>query len=552
MKTSTAGRRRAARHFHSWRNGALGAVAVALASIAPVTADAADAGGSLKAAGKLTLSLGNDPDQFQWIANDGTTVLATQLVKDKRDITNAPKDACVLALLPSATSSDALVNVEARSTKNGSSMAATPGFNAQKNWGGVAEQAKGVDCGRVSPQQSVLLSLVGRLNGRAVSHTKFQVNVKKNVVIKAHLTLKGANAKDFYLYTGLSTVGAPPDNGDTVQYCEAGISDSSPDSSANCVGTDQWEFDWLWDRAEFSTVGSVGEWSLAGPTMYEFQLVEADGVLACGDTTVAVGDGIAQPFAQCTRLANGPSTLPGGPTSGDNCQVVGYSLDSNCSGSGCKVTLLHGLSGTQDPTQFRFLCTINWVAETVPNGGSPQYLSNLPLTQQFWGPDDSASTRALDYCPGATVVTSPLNCEPGVVAVTSSSLSYASFLIQSGEGGLDAFRSGDVITLSGVVGYYKVASATAFSLSLDPADSPLASSGSNVAGTITRVSGCPIVEFSFANIPADLRDMSETLPGEQRGCLLREQFSVCSTSGVLKACGEQVLGVEGDAAWGRF
>jgi hypothetical protein len=453
--------------------------------------------------------------------------------------------------------SSAAPTLVAISTTNG-----TPGFNKQKEWFGVKENSNGVGCGRISGDQSLTLSLTGALTSKVVNKTTLALNAKKNVIITATTYIGSTPTGSYVLKTGGSApVGVEPNSNEA--FCSAGVSDSNPDSNADCVwvfpNTDKTNKDTPadWDHVTFTV--SVGEFGLGGVnTISTFEVgAEVDGQINCGDQTIAVGDGITVPFAQCTRLDNADSTLSGGP-SGNNCQVVDYSLDTNCDGSDCTVRLLHGLSGTQDATQFRFLCTINWTGEDILFGSAPDYSSSISLSQLYWGTDDSVSTRQLDYCPGATVKTDPPGCEPGTVAVTGAFTFPTDYSIEltSASSGLEAFQGGDVVSVATGTdndGIYTVAAdgATATTLTFT---TPLTGTpgSSTSSGSVTRLSGCPIVDFDFSGIPTELQDMSTTLPGNQRACLLEQLETQCNAAGPSQDCLQQTFGVEGDTTIRRF
>ena len=386
------------------------------------------------------------------------------------------------------------------------------------------------------------------------SQMTLQFNTKHDAIFDITMSKGGVTGTTYRVFTGLSITNVMPYYTGTATplSCAEGA-DSSPDSDAvNCtLGPISGDADTL----TFTTID--GDWSLGGEnSVNEFDFFQTPtGVIDCGGKTAAVGNGITQPFAQCTRLDNGASTIGG--STGGNCQVVNYSLTTSCTGSDCKVELLHGLSGTQDASQFRFLCTINWTGQDISFGSSPDYASSIALTKIYWGVDDSPSTRDLDYCPGATVTTSPPGCEAGTVAVTGEFTYPTGDSIATASDKLGSFQSGDTVSLAGTPydGTYTVMSVTStptsssltFTTNLATGPTPTLTTSS-----VTRLAGCPIVDFDFSAIPSELQDMSTTLPGNQHACLLQQLETQCNASGSSKACLTQTLGVEGDTAFRRF
>jgi len=317
----------------------------------------------------LYLDLGAS-DQFRWVKPD--TPVALESVTDPTK--------CKLTLGADPARNAQLVTV----TGGGGSA----GFNGQKDWIGVAEQSKGIDCGRTGPGQSVTLALTGQLAGKAVAYTKLQINAKKNVVVKAVLWLKGTAGQTFFFRSGLSATGTP---GPNETFCNPGVTDSSPDSRANCA----WNFNGLWDQVKFSTdttlsTAAVGEWSLAGPASSEFDLVKYDGVLACANTntTITAGNGVNSATVGGVRYAN---------SDGSSCIPIPYTLSSSCNQAGsCSTDFRYDPLGQGDKVAFAFQWT--WPIETIPGGG----VNWIPLSQQFFS--NGAGPIPLDFCAGTVAV----------------------------------------------------------------------------------------------------------------------------------------------------
>jgi hypothetical protein len=204
------------------------------------------------------------------------------------------------------------------------------------------------------------------------------------------------------LRTGASApVGVDP--GTNEAFCNPGVSDSNPDSNADCV----WVFPNTnkanpdtpadWDHVTFTV--SVGEFGLGGPnTISTFRIgVEADGELGCpGDSNtfertdndiVYVG----------TRLDN--VTADGAPP--PTCQAVPYTASNTCpTGS----TATQCTNFVYDPldqgTHMAFYFKWIWGPEpmpTPPPGGT--IANSVPPTLQFFL-NGNATGIALDFCPG--------------------------------------------------------------------------------------------------------------------------------------------------------
>ena len=330
----------------------------------------------LPTAGTVYLELGS-VDRVRWVKTDDTSV--TQSIADRRDITGASKDACALAM-----GTPELLTITSPQGK-------TVGFNKQKNWIGIRDQSRGVDCGRFVPGQSIKIALGSQLPaGAVVRHTRLEVNAKKNAVIRAVLSANG-QTQTFKLRTGTSASGQP---GPNEQFCFPGVSDSSPDSASNCT----WEFGGQWEEVTFFT--DVGEWSIAAGTLPSaFELIEFTGVLGCDPTNQTISE-ISGPDGLTSsgyRLDNVADPLVPGPT--PECVVVPYIYEAECP---------EGLTLPPDPvctnfvydpltqgTHMAFFFQWNWPAEEVPASGG---IDAIPETLQFFLNGASVGVE-LDICP---------------------------------------------------------------------------------------------------------------------------------------------------------
>ena len=224
-----------------------------------------------------------------------------------------------------------------------------------KEW--IGSRTGGQFDGRFEEGETVTISLVGELASDVWVTSTTQWNTKQNTKMRMTLLPSG---EQHTMYSGTACAEPAPLDVVTHNTCACGAdSQSDANKGSNC--------EWLVDATanSMSVLVEQGDVSLNGTdAVSTWNIVESEGIINCNDDTVTAGDGIETPFAQCTRLVNGPSTLdPTLPT--DNCQVVNYTLDTECDGSDCDIELIYGLSGTQDATQFRWLCTFNWTAENL-------------------------------------------------------------------------------------------------------------------------------------------------------------------------------------------
>ena len=258
----------------------------------------------------------------------------------------------------------------------------TPGFNSD-SIGLSGGASSGTPCGRVSVGEGALrLALGSSLSGLVVTKGSFDMELKKNAVVKAvtYDQVGGAPSQTYYLVTGTSRnnpLYSQLPNADLSCSCH---SDSGPDSGAsdNC----RWNITGQWTKIEFTAL--VGEFGLEGG---------ADGT---GATTFDVGQ-IGDGFLACPSIATpqtpseipGPAPQPGQPTiSGarlDNvddplvpggaptCVVVPYEITTTCPA---------GVSGTctnfeYDPldqgSNMTFTFHWEWPLEAIPPTGIERY-----------------------------------------------------------------------------------------------------------------------------------------------------------------------------------
>ena len=342
---------------------------VALMQLAGVDTASAE----LPAGGTIYLELGS-VDRVRWVKPDATLVI--QSISDLRDITGSSKDACKLAL-----GSPTILTM--------TSQGKTVGFNSQKDWIGIREQSRGVDCGRLVQGQSIVLALGPDLSQFVVQSSRLEINAKKNAVVRAVASADGAT-QTFTLKTGLAATGTP---GPNEQFCNPGVSDSSPDSRATCA----WTFTGPWKQLTFFT--DAGEWSLAaGDLPSEFQLVEFSGLLGCPSVGNEVIGEIQGPNGLASsgfRLENVLDPLLDEPVPA--CVVVPYVYSATCPA---------GLNLPPDPvctnfvydfldqgTHMAFYFEWSWPPEPVPG-----QIDQIPETLQFFINGNTTGVQ-LDLCP---------------------------------------------------------------------------------------------------------------------------------------------------------
>ena len=284
----------------------------------------------------------------------------------------------------------------------------TPGFNKRKEWLGVQETSQGVDCGRISaPTQSWTLALsrttTSPLKDRVVLQTTLKLNAKKNAVIRANLFLNGAaTGRVFYFRSGLSADGTPATD---ESQCNAGISDSNPDSLASC----EWKFPKdneapaQWDSVTLTT--ETGEIGVGGPaTLSEFRLaVPAQGVLGCDDTnrTIETTLGPNGLVFDGVRLENvADPTTPAGEPNPPECIVVPYVVSTTCPAGVAATSCVNVQYDPLDQgTHMAFHFTWQWPIEAIPAGG----INAIPETLQLFI-NGNATPVELNLCPHTVAV----------------------------------------------------------------------------------------------------------------------------------------------------
>lgn len=342
---------------------------------------------SLPSVGTVTLEFGST-DQIRYEPAAGAGFVVP--IFDLRKLTGSPKDACALAVGSDPAAADVRLLRFAPSGRN------SLGFNSQKDWIGIREQKRGVDCGRVVAEQGISLSLGDHVDlaGLKVVDTVLELNVKKSVVIDVSMQTEGEPAGFVQIRSGFAVVpgeGQPPAGAsgwvvapgtENIFNCNPSA-DSGPDSDASCrieglAG--------IWDTLQLSTTpGNTGEWSLGAGTSV-FHLGRVDGILDCQETTIVAEDPDSDGSVQLRRLDN---------IDGSACVAIPYTL----SFGNQTVTFLADYLGQDESVAFEWMVT--WAPEALvrPDGpDDPSALESIPVSMQQFRDVDPAF--ALDLCVG--------------------------------------------------------------------------------------------------------------------------------------------------------
>jgi hypothetical protein len=231
-------------------------------------------------------------------------------------------------------------------------------------------EGNGQPCGRIDPGQTLTLNLGTGLDGKLIDFAEIDLELKfgGTVQVKGNLVTNGTPttvATETYSSTGSDS---GPDSGDGDNYrvrfpkvgtttvnqlvfsivgASGGASlEGGADGTSACDQTDPGE-------CGAPTNFSLGAQKLNGTTDTLFHLIDADGVLACGDTVSQGGTG-GTPTNSLERLTN----ATGG------CVPIPYNLDSslaNCTlGFNQCVLLQKDLLGQS----AQFFWTVTWAPES--------------------------------------------------------------------------------------------------------------------------------------------------------------------------------------------
>ncbi len=279
--------------------------------------------------------------------------------------------------------------------------ASIPGINSDSI--GIAGTASsGVPCGRVSVGEGALrLTLGSALAGLVVTKGSFDMEVKKNAVIKAvtYDQVGGAPSQTYYLVTGTSKNNpqySQLPNADLTSSCH---SDSGPDSGAsdNC----RWNITGQWTKIEFSAL--VGEFGLeggadgSGATTFDVGQV-GDGFLGCptsqeSNVILPPPDPVpGQPTISGTRLGNVDD--PNAPGGAPECVAVPYDISTTCPTGVTGACTNFEYDPLSQGTNMTFSFHWEWPPEVIPVGG----IEGVDPTVQFFINGNPVGVE-LDFCP---------------------------------------------------------------------------------------------------------------------------------------------------------
>jgi hypothetical protein len=345
---------------------------------------------ALEPLGQLRIEFGAT-DQLRYVPESGPEIVVP--FYNLRDATGSPRDDCTLAVGDYPDGRDTSLLAISGGDRS------TVGFNVQKDWIGIREQKRGVDCGRVVAGQGLTIALGDdeALSGLMVTSAVLELSVKKNVVIDIAVSADGAAVEHYQLRTGFSVVsgeGQAPEgeSGWTTLPGTEHIfncrprSDSGPDVDSSCRVAGLQGF---WDTIELTTApGNEGEWSLGSGTTV-FQLTAVDGVLDCGETTIVAEDLASDGLVQLRRLDN---------IDGTACVAIPYTLSFGDQ----TVTFLADYLGQDESVAFEWMVT--WAEEALvrPEADADEPLASalalIPVSiQQF---RDVDPVFPLDLCVG--------------------------------------------------------------------------------------------------------------------------------------------------------
>lgn len=365
---------------------------------------------NLVAGGSLALEFGST-DRIRYQPADGSAAQVVAIA-DLRNFTNSPRDACKLALGPYPDGQDdSLLSLSALGT-------GTLGFNAQKDWIGIREQKRGVDCGRFVDGQGIVIGVgsAPELQGLKVIRSDLGFTVKKSAALTIVAAAGGRETARFEVRSGTAVVqneGSAPagvsgwnqqPGTEHIFNCNPS-SDSGPDVDATCAIP---ALEAVWDTLTLRTKqGNLGEWSLGAATS-TFQLAQVAGVLTCRETTIVAFDADSDGMAQLRRLDN---------IDGSACVAIPYSL----SFGGQTVSFLADYLGQDESVAFEW--TVRWAPEALARPVDAAAIVSIPVTtQQFRSVDP---TFPNDLCVGTpqydadgvlTGVTAPVSGFPDMSA----------------------------------------------------------------------------------------------------------------------------------------
>ena len=253
----------------------------------------------------------------------------------------------------------------------------SPGFVSDSIGVGAKNEGSGQPCGKIDPGQTLTMNLGSGLAGKMIDYAEIDLELKFGgaVTVTGYL-VRGTTATQVGLPETYTSTGSDsgPDSGDLdnyrVRFPRSGTttvnrlvfsvgSSGSGSLEGGADGTGPC------DAADAPACGtfSLGQ-SLANTTDTLFHLLEADGVLNCGETAPTQGGG-GTPTNSLERLDN-----DGGPA----CTPIPFNLDSGPGvGAGCPVDSPQCILLQKDllGQNARFFWTVTWVAETADYPEAP-------------------------------------------------------------------------------------------------------------------------------------------------------------------------------------
>jgi hypothetical protein len=228
---------------------------------------------------------------------------------------------------------------------------AFPGFVSDGFGAGGRGEGNGEPCGRIDPGQSLSIQLDTALDGTLIDFAELDLEAKFGVTIRVERRLDGQLVGfDEHDPSELNDDG--PDSGDGDNYRirvpETGMS-AFDEIMLKPVGTTGAVS--LEGGADGTAAlpGGLAATELGGTTDSVFHLIEADGVLDCGDTVTEGGSG--EPTTSITRGDN---------ADGSTCELIAYAIDTRVEEGQQFVTFRKDLSSEPMAT---FTSTTTWVLE---------------------------------------------------------------------------------------------------------------------------------------------------------------------------------------------
>jgi hypothetical protein len=297
------------------------------------------------------------------------------------------------------------------------------GVNAGSIGAAERSNSNGQSCGQVNTG-TTLETLSIDLAGRAASTAVLDIEVQKNVVVKAIATVGGV-AEVFYLYTGTSQIPDPAPTG-AVTTCKKGETSSAPNSNSadNC----KWQITptGTFTSLELTTAeGSPGQFSLEGGSDWTGGALAGSGGFPTNATYFWFGEVVQCRTGEVT--VDGDATTPTVTirdisTSSGSCQGFAFDLTT----SGGKASFIKPWS--EQSQRLQFMMDLEW---QIPAGSSAELpevffgfhdinLNEGTARELGWCADTEFSTTAPFLATG--IVTNPATATPSMDVETNNTL----------------------------------------------------------------------------------------------------------------------------------